>query len=81
MTYEQALDLVKTSLTRIVPDADFTALGPTDKFRDRLELDSLDFLQFVETLAELGGCRLDEDDYPRLVTLDGSARLVAERAV
>jgi len=38
-------------------------------FRAELELDSLDFLSFVEQLSSATGVRIDEDDYPRLRTL------------
>ncbi|MBO1333021.1 acyl carrier protein [Streptomyces sp. VRA16 Mangrove soil] len=79
MTYEQALDLVTKALARVAPDADLATVGPDDTFREQLEIDSLDFLEFVEALAEQSGCRLDEDDYPDLVTLSGSARLLMTR--
>ncbi|MEU9047798.1 MULTISPECIES: acyl carrier protein [unclassified Kitasatospora] len=79
MNHDQAMALVQDVLTEIVPDADFTTIGPDTRFREALELDSLDFLNLVERLAERAGCRIDEDDYPRLVTLDSSATLLAER--
>ncbi|MEV6327823.1 phosphopantetheine-binding protein [Streptomyces sp. NPDC051909] len=60
-------------MQRIVPDADFTGLDPEASLRDAYELDSLDFLEFVEALAELSGVELTEDDYPALVTWDGCA--------
>jgi acyl carrier protein len=68
-----ALDTVKESIARIVPGADFTGLGPDGSFREVLELDSLDFLGFVETLVERTGVGIDEDDYPALTTLSDSA--------
>jgi acyl carrier protein len=80
VTNDEALDTVKRVLTEIVPDADFAAIGPDARFREALELDSLDFLTFVGRLTELTGCRIDEDDYPRLVTLETSAAFLVERA-
>jgi acyl carrier protein len=80
VNHAQALALVQDTLTEIVPDADFTEIGPDTRFREALELDSLDFLNLVERLSQAAGCRIDEDDYPRLVTLDGSARFLAERS-
>lgn len=73
MTREEATDLVEDAISRIVPDADFTEIGPHDPFRDVLELDSLDFLTFVETLTKRTGLRIDEHDYPRLTTLSDCA--------
>ncbi|WP_395298230.1 acyl carrier protein [Kitasatospora hibisci] len=79
MNHDQALALVRDVLTEIVPDADFTVIGPDGDYRAALELDSLDVLNLVERLSERAGCRIDEDDYPRLTTLTGSAALLAER--
>lgn len=81
MNRTEAMDTVKESIARIVPDADFTDLKPDDSFREVLELDSLDFLGFVETLVERTGVDIDEDDYPALTTLSDSADfLVAHTA-
>ncbi|CAG7613779.1 acyl carrier protein [Actinacidiphila bryophytorum] len=79
MNSEQATVLVKDILTGIVPDADFGPIGPDTDFRQALELDSLDFLSFVEQLSEQAHCRLDEDDYARLTTLGSSTELLIER--
>jgi acyl carrier protein len=69
LTMQSARDLVGASLLRIVPDADLAALPDDAPFRDELELDSLDFLSFVELLSTGSGRRIDEDDYPRLRTM------------
>ncbi len=79
MNHDEALHAVHASLIRIVPDADLSALAPDEDVRDALELDSLDFLAFVETLAQRAAIRLDEDDYPVLRTTEGAATLVAAR--
>ena len=79
MNHDQAKAFVRQAVQRVVPDADFTGLDPGVSLRDTFELDSLDFLEFVEALAELSGTELTEDDYPALDTWDGcAARLVAE---
>ncbi|MFE3249122.1 acyl carrier protein [Streptomyces sp. NPDC059209] len=79
MNSEQATALVKSVLTSIVPDADYASMTPETDFRQVLELDSLDFLGFVEQLSEQAGCRLDEDDYERLTTLHSSTELLVQR--
>ncbi|MEV5480090.1 MULTISPECIES: acyl carrier protein [Streptomyces] len=82
MKRDEALDMVKESLAEIVPDADFTALGPDDTFRDALEIDSLDFLSFIEILGRRTGFRIEDEDAPYLTTLADSADfLVARTAV
>jgi acyl carrier protein len=75
----EALSLVKDSVTQIVPDADFTLIRPDDRFRDVLELDSLDFLSLIELLSEQAGVRIDEEDYPNLTTLADTTRFLVER--
>ncbi|MFF4603199.1 acyl carrier protein [Streptomyces sp. NPDC001339] len=79
MKRDEALDVVKESLAEIVPDADFAALGPDDKFRDALELDSLDFLSFIEILGRRTGIRIDDEDTPNLTTLSDSADFLVAR--
>ncbi|MFJ1733433.1 acyl carrier protein [Streptomyces sp. NPDC088254] len=80
MKRTEALDIVKESITRVIPDADFTALGPDDPFRDALEMDSLDFLSFVETLSERTGVRIDDEDTPQLTTLSASTDFLVARS-
>ncbi|MEV6210181.1 phosphopantetheine-binding protein [Kitasatospora sp. NPDC051914] len=79
MNQDQAEELVKEVLLEIVPDADLTSTDAQTDFRRELELDSMDFLTLVERLSVRAGCRIDEDDYPRMATLAGSAALLAER--
>jgi acyl carrier protein len=80
MTHDEALTLVKDTILRIVPDADVDHLAPDDNLRGVLELDSLDFLELVETLSKRTGYRIDEDDYPALTTLYGAADFLATYA-
>lgn len=80
MGTDQAESVVRSAVLGIVPDADLDAIAADEDLRDALELDSLDFLAFVETLTSRTGVRLDEDDYPRLRTLRGAAELIAQRS-
>ncbi|MBX7553317.1 acyl carrier protein [Streptomyces sp. NPDC004232] len=76
----EALSVIKESITVIVPDADFARVEPDDRFRDVLELDSLDFLSLVEQLHERTGVRIDEEDYPELTTLSDATRFLVGRS-
>ncbi|GAA4134228.1 acyl carrier protein [Streptomyces coelicolor] len=80
MNRTDALHVVKESITQVVPDADLAALGPDDAFRDALEMDSLDFLSYIELLGERTGVRIDDADAPRLTTLSGSADFLVAHA-
>jgi len=79
VTNDQARGIVTGVLLRIVPDADFDTLGPDADLRDELELDSLDFLSFVEALSKQTGVRIDEVDYPKLQTLASSTAFLSAR--
>jgi acyl carrier protein len=69
-------ELVADALRTVVPDADVEGLDPDEAVRDALEMDSLDFLSFVEALSAGAGVRIEEDDYPRLQTLAGCRRFL-----
>ncbi len=77
MTPEQARQTIKDILREIAPDSDPDTLTDDADLRDSLELDSLDFLNFVEELAQRSGRRIDEDDYPKLATLASGAAFLA----
>jgi acyl carrier protein len=72
--------LIRTVLHQVAPDVDLADLAGDDDIRDTLGLDSLDFLQVVELLSERSGVRIDEDDYPKLSTLNSGAAWLASIA-
>ncbi len=80
MKTDQARDMVVSAVRRIVPDADFAALAPDADLRQAFELDSLDFLGFVELLSQQSGLRIDEDDYPDLRSLASCVELLESRS-
>jgi acyl carrier protein len=77
VTPEQARRAVEQALVQVAPDADTGSLAPDADLRDTLELDSLDFLRFVEGLSERTGRRIDEDDYPQLATMASAIKFLA----
>jgi acyl carrier protein len=79
MTETEARDLVVKEIRRIVPDAEFEDLAPDADLRRTFELDSLDFLRFVEMLAKDAAIRIDEEDYPELATMTSCERLLSSR--
>ncbi|MEU6371277.1 acyl carrier protein [Streptomyces sp. NPDC046931] len=79
MDRSEAQTAVEEAITRVVPGADLTHLDPDAAFRDALEFDSLDFLSFVEILSERTGLRTDEEDHPRLTTLNDSIDFLVAR--
>lgn len=68
-----ALDLpaiVKEELSNIAPDADMKTLDPKADLREALDIDSMDFLNFITALHMRLGIEIPEIDYPKLMTLD-----------
>ena len=75
MTMPSSPDQIKTTILRllgeIAPEADLTGLKPDLSFRDQLDLDSMDFLNFLVRLHETFGVDIPESDYPKYATLKG----------
>ena len=80
ITTEDTRELVAVAVRRIVPDADLSDLAPDADLRQTYELDSLDFLGFVELLSERSGVRIEEEDYPALRSLESITTFLQERA-
>jgi acyl carrier protein len=79
LTPADARSAVAAAIRRIIPDADLDTLDDDASFRTELELDSLDFLSFVEMLSSATGIRIDEDDYPELVSMASSISFLTSR--
>ncbi|MGW3659707.1 acyl carrier protein [Streptomyces sp. NPDC005151] len=77
MNHDEAFELIEQVLTDVVPGADPALLSPDENFRISLEMDSLDFLNFIEALSGRTGLSLPETDYPSLNTLKGCADYIA----
>ena len=65
------------ALSRIAPEADPATLRSNESLRDQVDLDSMDFLNFVIGLAQSLGVQVPEADYPQLATLDGCVAYLA----
>jgi acyl carrier protein len=66
-------------LGEIAPEADLTELKPTVAFREQLDLDSMDLLNFVVGLHAALGIEIPEADYPKLATLDACVEYLDAR--
>ncbi len=71
MNRTEAKTVICDALAAIAPEADLGRLPGNAPLRDELDLDSMDFLNFVAALHESTGIDLPEADYPKLATLDG----------
>lgn len=64
-------------LARIAPELDPAELAPEANLRDQLDVDSMDFLNFVIGLHKAFGVEVPETDYRRLLTLDDCVAYLA----
>jgi acyl carrier protein len=62
---EEVLDILKD----IAPDEDLSQLDDEVRFRDQLELDSMDFLDIVMELRKRHRIQIPEDDYVHLASM------------
>ena len=64
-------------LAGIAPEADLSTVREQEDLREALDLDSMDFLNFVTGLSKGSGARIPEADYPQIFTLAGILRYLA----
>ena len=81
MTAKEIEATVLDVLSQIAPEADLTQVRPDVAFRDQLDIDSMDFLNFVIALHERLHLDIPETDYPQVVTLSGCIAYLAARAL
>jgi acyl carrier protein len=70
MTRDEIRAVVLRTLGEIAPEADLSTLEPNVPFRDQLDVDSMDLLNFVIALHAVLRVEIPEADYPKLATLD-----------
>lgn len=80
-TAQDARSLVLDVLQEVAPDVQTDALGPGTHLQEDLDLDSMDFLNFVAGLSERTGLEIPERDYARLSTIGACTEyLLAQEA-
>jgi acyl carrier protein len=79
MTDDEIRGAVFHALSEVAPEADPAELEPDVPLRDQLDIDSMDFLNFVIALDKELGVAVPETDYPKLATLDGCVAYLAAR--
>jgi acyl carrier protein len=79
MTESESRVLAAEALAEIAPEADLSSVGDAEDLREALDLDSMDFLNFVIALSQKSGLRIPEADNARLYTLGGLVAYLASR--
>jgi len=79
MKPEEIRPLVLAELARIAPEIEEGELKPERPLRDQVDLDSMDWLNFLVALHERFKVEIPESDYERLGTLDEIAAYLSRK--
>lgn len=71
--------VLREELATIAPEIDMTSVDRSADLREALDIDSMDFLNFVAALHKRLGVDIPELDYPKLTTLDRAATYLAAK--
>ena len=80
MNEQNARTAVLAAINTVAPEVDTDSLGTESRLRQDLELDSLDFLEVLERIAQSTGVITVEEDYPTLTTVQSLIDHVVARA-
>lgn len=68
--------VVQEELSNIAPEVDMASVDPAADLREAIDIDSMDFLNFITAIHHRLGIDIPEIDYPKLVTLDGAVAYI-----
>ena len=71
MTDAEIKQIVREALSNVAPEVDVTAIDPKKDLRAQIDIDSVDFLNFVIGLHKELGIEIPDADVPKLGTLNG----------
>ena len=69
--------LVHDELNNIAPEIDMATVDPKADLREAIDIDSMDFLNFITAIHRRLGLDIPEEDYAKLITLDGAMAYIA----
>ena len=71
MRESEIRQIVREALSNVAPEVDLDAIDPAKNLRDQIDIDSVDFLNFVIGLHNELGIEIPDADVPKLGTLNG----------
>jgi acyl carrier protein len=78
-TEAEIRQIVRQALSNVAPETDFDAIDPAKDVRDQIDIDSVDFLNFVIGLHKELGIEIPDADVSKLVTLNGCVAYLTSR--
>jgi acyl carrier protein len=79
MNPDEIRNTVLAELKRIAPEVEAGELGPARPLREQVDLDSMDWLNFLVALHQRLEVEIPEADYAKLGTLDQIVAYLAEK--
>jgi acyl carrier protein len=79
MTNDELESTLRRILADITADSDALTIDAGERIRDQLDLDSMDFLNFLIAVDEELHVDIPEADYPKLRTLDDIVAYLAAK--
>lgn len=80
MSEESAKKTIAKVLKTIAPEVDIETIDPDENLREAVDLDSVDFLNFLVGLHDELGVDIPESDYGELVSLSDIIKYLSEHA-
>ena len=80
MTEAEIKQLVHEVLSNIAPEVDVETIDPVRELRDQIDIDSVDFLNFVIGLHKELGIEIPDADVGKLTTIEGCIAYLMTRA-
>ena len=79
MTEEEIRKAVLRALGSVAPEMDEAALDPDKSFRDQLDIDSMDYLNYVIALHDALKIDIPEAEQLRLSTINGAVAYISKK--
>ena len=79
MSRQEITDAVTDALLEVAPEVDRGVLHDDVRLQEDLDLDSMDFLTFLTSLADRTGVDVPEEAYAEVATFGGCVGYVAAR--
>jgi len=71
--------MLQEELNNIAPEVDMASVDPDADLREAIDIDSMDFLNFITAIHHRLGLDIPEVDYPKLITLAGATAYIEEK--
>ena len=79
MKQAELREKILACLTEIAPEVDAATIQPNSDLREQIDIDSMDFLNFIIAVHEATGVDIPEVDYPKLTTIDKMDGYIRDR--